>query len=127
MSRKLPSPESRIASFLALFVEAHQKHFEELRYLYDDNGAFPEGINRLNPDPAGERYNWEPNNQLYWQWRSALETFAHKLREEKNPLDIYRALTALERRAGMGMYAADHWIRTQEDFPKYYRDWCTAR
>lgn len=126
MPIKTPSAEVRIAAFLALFQEAHAARFLVMSYDYDENGEFPEGINRLNPDPTGERHTWQPNTQLYWTWRRALETFASRLKEEGHPLDIYRALIALERRPGMGMHRAADWIRSQ-DFPKFYQDWCTAR
>jgi hypothetical protein len=126
MASKKPPAEDRIRQFFEAFLSTHRAHFEQLRYSYDTNGQFPEGVNRFDHDPSEERHQWQPNSQLYWQWRRALEDFAGKMRAEKSPLDIYASLTALERRAGMGMHRAADWIRSQ-DFPKYYQDWCNAR
>lgn len=125
MGKKTIPAEDRIAQFFKMFFDQHQEKILSMRYAYEANGRFPEEVDKLDPDHRQERHTWQPNTVLYWEWRRALENFAIEMRMQGHPLDLIRALTAIERRAGVGRAGAVKWMKDQ-DFPRYFKDWCTS-
>lgn len=123
-AKQLPA-EDRILAFYRAFVARYEAEVLALRYLYDENGQWPKKVNKLDPDPAGEKHTWQPNTVLFWEWRTRLDDFARELRDNNDPLDPYRAFIAQERRKGMGRDKAFEWIHAQ-DFPGYFKDWACS-